>query len=368
MNKTLLAAALIVGFAGAAQAETSVTLYGILDTGYGYQNYKYDGNLATGDITRNSSGVRDGVINGNRFGLRGSEDLGDGLRAIFRLEQGFNIGDGTGSSDRQFHRQAWVGLSSDNWGSLTVGRQYNMGNTFTNEANATVVMGDIDKAFGGVGSSNRMDNSFKYVTPSFSGFQAGIAYGNPDTEIYRDGSGTQPDESDRSNWLSTGIGYSNGPLTVGLNYDRQSGGGGNDVTSWAIGGAYDFEVVKLHLAYGQDRDGKMGWGDLGEDFRSDLSLSAPGEDFKSDNYYVALSAPVGGGTLVGAWTRTSSNLDDRTDAWADAAGSQNVYYMQYKYPLSKRTSLYGYASYGTNLSYIQDLDGTEAGIGINHKF
>src|SRR3546814_1178975 len=114
MKKTLLAAALIVGFAGVAQAETSVTMYGILDTGYGYQNLKYDGDAFAGeDITAKSSGLRSGVVNGNRWGVRGSEDLGDGLRAIFTLEAGFDIGTGNSpqGDSALFGRQAYVGMA-----------------------------------------------------------------------------------------------------------------------------------------------------------------------------------------------------------------------------------------------------------------
>ncbi|HXE18309.1 MAG TPA: porin, partial [Castellaniella sp.] len=150
MKKTLLAAALLAGFAtaGVAQAETSVTLYGILDTGYGYQNFK-DSHGAT-DFRARSSGLRSGFVNGNRWGLKGAEDLGNGLRAIFQLENGFNIGTGSLDGNNMFNRQAFVGLSSDNWGSLTLGRQYSAGvDTFTgDEGNG---LGDFDKIFGAVG-------------------------------------------------------------------------------------------------------------------------------------------------------------------------------------------------------------------------
>src|SRR5690606_2380820 len=121
MKKTLLAAALLAGFAtaGVAQAETSVTLYGILDTGYGYSQFKYDRADISQKVT--NSGLRSGTFNGNRWGLKGSEDLGDGLRAIFQLEAGFDIGNGLNNggftvdddgkgTDYVFHRQAFVGL------------------------------------------------------------------------------------------------------------------------------------------------------------------------------------------------------------------------------------------------------------------
>src|SRR5690606_22871374 len=104
MKKTLLAAALLAGFAGAAQAETSVTLYGIIDTGIGYNKIKGDG----GSISR--VGMINGVQSGSRWGLRGTEDLGDGLRAVFTLESGFDSSNGDHAQDgRLFGRQATVG-------------------------------------------------------------------------------------------------------------------------------------------------------------------------------------------------------------------------------------------------------------------
>src|SRR5690625_5072528 len=108
MKKTLLAAALMVGFAGVAQAETSVTLYGVVDGGIGYQRLK--GTSAADDldgmgiyardgrdysVRSNRTGLINGVQRGNRWGLRGSEDLGNGLRAIFQLESGFDLSTGS---------------------------------------------------------------------------------------------------------------------------------------------------------------------------------------------------------------------------------------------------------------------------------
>ncbi len=389
MKKTLLAAALLAGFAtaGVAQAETSVTLYGILDTGYGYQNYKYDGNSA--DVTAKSSGLRDGTVNGNRFGLKGSEDLGDGLRAIFQLEQGFTMGDGEAASTKAFHRQAFVGLSSDNWGTFTMGRQYSAGvDTFLvpNGYN----LGDADKIFGstGLGEGTRVDNSFKYVTPDLSGFKGILMYGTDNdggTTVGRNTDGSS--FADRGSRVSVGALYANGPIGVGASYDRQSQTAtGNDAaTSWQINGSYDFEVVKLGLAYGQDRHGKMGWngsgkGIVGKDMvkainaaNTKLPLNAKGEDFalpndfKSNNYHVGLSAPLAGGVLYAGWNYSTSNLDD-SDKWSDSADNISTYQLNYVYPLSKRTSLYTYASYAKNIGYVRDLKGTEAGVGLNHKF
>ncbi len=375
MKKTLLAAALLAGFAtaGVAQAETSVTLYGIVDTGYGYQNYKYDGHGA--DATAKTSGLRSGTVNGNRFGLKGSEDLGNGLRAIFTLEQGFDLGTGQPSGDRQFHRQSFVGLSSDSWGTFTMGRQYSAGVEVGNLISNGWNMGDVDEVFGGVGYANRIDNSFKYVSPDFAGFKAIALYGSEGNDTIERGFPTASGE--RTSRTSVGLTYANGPISAGASYDR-SGQTANDdpITNWNLNAAYDFEVVKLSLAYGQDRHGKLGWAGSASGLTGvDVNSFAPavgtlGSDFKSNNYHVGLSAPLAGGKLYADWNYSTSNLDDAVadGGWGDDAGNISTYQINYFYPLSKRTGVYTYASYGKNLGYVKDLKGTEAGIGVNHKF
>ena len=113
MKKTLLAVALLAGFASAAQAADSVTLYGLIDAGIGYEKVKFNGN------SQSRVGAVQGVSSGSRFGLRGSEDLGDGLRAVFNLEAGFGPLNGNSlQSGRLWGRQATVGLDSDSWGRL----------------------------------------------------------------------------------------------------------------------------------------------------------------------------------------------------------------------------------------------------------
>ncbi len=383
MKKTLLAAALLAGFAtaGVAQAETSVTLYGILDTGYGYQNFK--NNHEGADYRARSSGLRSGFVNGNRWGLKGAEDLGGGLSAIFTLENGFNIGTGSLDGGNMFNRQAFVGLSSDQWGALTLGRQYSAGvdTSMGEEMNG---LGNFDKVAGGMGwgSGTRVNNSFKYTTPSFSGFKGVLMYGTGSTAnsnstwVIRDGNLPNTDVKDRGARLSVGASYSNGPLGIGAAYDRQSvygqdvnGRNVNAMTAWDINGSYDFEVVKLSLMFGQDRNGKINWnGDA-----TDLSgyavpnLANGYQDFKSNNWGVTLSAPVGPGRLFAVYNGSHSNLKD-DDKWGSKAGNINAYQLQYQYPLSKRTKIYTYASYMQNVGYVKDLKGTEAGIGINHRF
>src|SRR5690606_41769422 len=121
MKKTLLAAALALGFAGVAQAETSVTLYGVIDTGIGYSKVE----APVGDAKK--FGLVNGVQAGSRFGLRGTEGLGNGLQAVFQLEAGFDGSTGHQSQGgRIFGRHATIGLQSDAWGRLDLGRQTNI--------------------------------------------------------------------------------------------------------------------------------------------------------------------------------------------------------------------------------------------------
>lgn len=115
MKKSLLALVALGAFAGAAHAQSSVTLYGIIDEGFIFNNNAKGVHLY---------GLSSGVMQGSRWGMRGTEDLGGGLKALFVLENGFNVNTGgLGQGGLEFGRQAYVGLSSG-FGTLTMGRQY----------------------------------------------------------------------------------------------------------------------------------------------------------------------------------------------------------------------------------------------------
>jgi len=121
MKKTLIALALGSAFSGAAFAQSSVTIYGLIDASL-HEETKVN---AAGN---NKLLIDEGAFNGSRLGFKGSEDLGGGSSAIFQIEAGYFIG--TGASDQQgqlFGRQAYVGLSNPVAGTLTLGRQYGVG-------------------------------------------------------------------------------------------------------------------------------------------------------------------------------------------------------------------------------------------------
>ncbi|MBB2930115.1 porin [Paraburkholderia silvatlantica] len=178
MKKTLMVAALTGVFATAAHAQSSVTLYGLIDAGITYSNNQRV-NATSGHSAWQATS---GTINGSRWGLRGAEDLGGGLKAIFTLENGFNIDNGNlGQKGRMFGRQAFVGLASDQYGAVTLGRQYDsvvdylapLSNTGT-QYGGTIAAHPFDND--NLNNSVRFNNTVKYSSVNYAGFKFGGTY------------------------------------------------------------------------------------------------------------------------------------------------------------------------------------------------
>ncbi|MGB3818364.1 porin [Achromobacter pulmonis] len=370
MKKTLLVTALFAALSGVAQAETSVTLYGLIDTGVGFQRIKGNDGYKESKV-----GMSNGVSSGSRWGLRGAEDLGDGLSAVFTLESGFNSTNGqSGQSGRLFGRQATVGLKSNAWGQLDFGRQTNIASKYIapiDPFSASYGQANVGAAFSAA-NTVRYDNMVMYQTPSFSGFQFGLGYSFnvADTTSAQTGFKT----ADNTRGITTGLRYVNGPLNVALTYDQLKPANqlGTDETpkQWIIGASYDFEVVKLGLAYGQTRDGWFGGQSInafgsGSPAAKGLSTNAIAKDFKSNAYLVGLSAPLGGaGNLMVSWQRADAN---NTSLTGDDA-TMNIYSLGYTYNLSKRTNLYALASYATNFAFVDGVKSTVGMVGVRHRF
>lgn len=374
MKKSLLVAALIAGFAGAANAETSVTLYGIVDAGIAYERVK--GTVGGVDYKGTRTGALSGGQSGNRWGLKGTEDLGNGLQAVFVLESGFDIADGTSSQGgRMFGRQATVGLKSDAWGQLDLGRQTNIASKYLARV-ASPFGTDFSQArvgtTFGAADSLRYDNMIMYQTPNFSGFQFGVGYsfnasGNQRFKI----SGS--DEPNNRAW-TTGVRYVNGPLAAALTYDQLKVNGlastpaadrNVSVKSWNLAASYDFSVVKVHAGFGQTRNGWMSdieYADieLGDGFIANNGM-------KVNSYTLGVSAPVGAnGSLLASW-----GMADPRNGGNWVAGDlkkQNAYSIGYTYALSKRTNVYALGSYVDNVAFQEDLKATQVGVGVRHQF
>ena len=195
----------LLGAAGAAQAQSSVTLYGVIDTSITYVH----GNAGQGN---NSWSMGSGNLQGSRFGLKGSEDLGGGLKAIFQLENGFNSASGAlGQGGRMFGRQAFVGLQSDQYGTLTLGRQYDPLVDLVQAVTADNYFGSVFATPGDVDNNDnslRVSNAIKYASPVWGGFQFEGLYGL---------SGVAGKPGSGQTW-SVAAAYNNGPIGVAAGY------------------------------------------------------------------------------------------------------------------------------------------------------
>lgn len=338
MKKTFCMFA-VLGATGSALAQTQVSIYGIADIG-----------IARADTSAASATWRmdSGNQSGSRLGFRGTEDLGNGLSAIFTLENGYSLDAGTlGQGGRLFGRQGFVGLNSTRLGMLKLGRQYtpmhlaqdavdpfnvnlagNMQNIFTanglNPAGSTIGMQDV-----------RMDNTVNYTAPRLGGFSAEIAYGLGEI------AGT----SSAGRQFGFSAGYRAGQLNLVLSHhDANIAATGADGRATMLGGTYDFGVFKLHAAFAGNR----------------IAAAAAAPDRKSRDAMLGVSAPVAGGVLLASYV----HHDDRLAAGAIDARQAAL---GYTYPLSKRTNLYtSYARLDRKPAGASDTSLFNAG--IRHRF
>lgn len=366
MKKKLVAVALSAGFIGLAHAETSVILYGSLDGGIGYQRVR--GN----DFKATRKGMINGIRTENQWGLQGAEDLGSGLQAIFRVESGFdlNTGDTSEYETRLFGRHATVGLRSETWGRLDVGRQTNIAAKYFAEV-ASPFGEDFNQASVSTAFSAadvRYDNMVMYQTPELDGFRFGVGYSfNANgSQQYRLNGGGEPNVRA----ITTGLVYENGPLEAALTYDQfktptavndqyDEDERGITVRSWNIAASYDFEVIKLHAGFGQTRNGWFSEMEIGDEGLEELSAV---DGLKVNSYVAGISAPVGSsGEILAAWTVADARSEGD-------AKTQHSYSLGYTYALSKRTDLYAIGSYAKNVAFQDDLKATLIGVGMSHKF
>ena len=204
MKKSLVAAVLLASFACTARAQNSVTLYGLIDVGMNYAN-----NI--GGHSQYSMGA--GNLAGNRWGLRGTEDLGGGLKTVFVLENGFSVANGRlGQGGDEFGRQAYVGLSSSNLGTVTFGRQYDSINDLMYmfvaaqmwAGYASAHPGDVDNTDG----SNHINNAIKFKSVSYGGFTFEGTYSF----------GGIAGRFNQNQIWTVAANYNRGPLTLGAAY------------------------------------------------------------------------------------------------------------------------------------------------------
>ena len=378
-KKSLVAVAVLGAAAFSAQA-ADVTMYGIIDTGIGYSNVDqgYGEDVSTFDM-------RSGQNSAPRFGIKGEEDLGNGLKVGFVLENGFDSDDGElGNGGRLFGREALVYVASD-FGELGMGRQGEMasGNGryglfggkvspfstgWSEIAGHKYVMG---------GAFDRMDNTVTYKTPTFAGVNVLAQYSFKKDNKSKDyGSGATTDQREGSSAVdrqyALGASYAAGNLyltgivtqTNLASVDLQGNAKNvDDPLTVSLGGNYDFGVAKLYVATQYFKD-------------SNLAVEAVQEaqqTGKYDGFGLAVGADV---PALGGTAKVLVGYMDAEDQGTAAMDMQRyTFSVGYEYPLSKRTFVYGGAGYYMDSydkvaveGYDDKASVTAVNLGLVHKF
>ena len=347
MKKTLAAVAVLGAFAGSALA-ADVTLYGVIDTGLNWTQTKSTGYSATDKFSMAS-----GQDSGARWGLRGTEDLGNGYKVGFNLESSFKGDDGS-METRLFHREALLYVQSD-FGELSMGRtgalDAGTGRYGLMAGNATAMgtgmdtVGKSTKVL--LGTGDRMDNTITYKTPTFAGItgfaQASLKMNSSVAETtYPEGS------SDAQRYYALGATYSADGLNAGLvfstsDYSRidVNKNAKNDDNGYVVSGFvnYDFGMIKPMLAAQYWDSGLVSeWKKANGGDVTSYSLS----NTKGYGVVVGATAPVLGGLLkvTGGW-----NDYESIEQTVDVDGNNWMFGVGYEYSLSKRTMVYTAAGY-----------------------
>ena len=329
MQKKIIALA-IAGLAStAAFAQSNVTIYGRADLGGMYRGG------TSGDVLLNSANqgkyeIASGIQSGSRIGFKGSEDLGNGLKAIFEIEYGTALDQNTGGNQTATwtNRHSYVGLTG-NFGTVVGGHldgvRYGVFNAFDPFTAGTV--GNFTQMTQQV---DRASNAVAYISPKFAGFGVVLAYATAINSAESPANGTAPNNTtagtNNDRTLNTAmLTYDNGPISARADYEQVIPTNVPGKT-WVATGAfsYDFGVVKLSA--------------LVDEIKSDEQLSGqPALDQVS--WFIGAKAPIGKFTLkaVGGQllNKTVGASEDR-DSWKIGLGAD--------YNLSKRTNLY--ANYG----------------------
>ena len=261
MKKNLIALAVLAA-SGVASAQSTVTLYGLADVYVG--TLKTNSVRQTGVNLANPAGGSGGGFNTSRFGFKGSEDLGGGLKANFVLEAGFDPSTGaannytnpfTGAnSNAIFGRQSWVGLSGG-FGELKLGKMWTPFDEVKGSGAAAFdanIFAPAANVWVSNNYSDRPGNAIYYSTPNFSGFSAAgmVSQGENKGATVKAGA-----------IGSINVQYAGGPFAAALAYQQERQGSLtpgvnlNKVKYTQLNASYDLQVVKLLAAYGNRKDG-----------------------------------------------------------------------------------------------------------------
>ena len=381
MKKTLAAVAVLGAFAGSALA-ADVQLYGIVDTGVGYNHVDVDsldgvtipgagGATAYSFADSDSFSMMSGQASGSRFGFKGTEDLGNGLTVGFILENGVTTDDGADTSNF-FNRESSLFVQGG-FGKFAMGRIGSINNGQSSWAKMGMLSTFGTSDWGGysaqlgniMSTAGQWDNMIAYETPDFAGFKVFAQYGM--------GSNGDENESSSDRYYAIGATYNNGPFagyfavdsinykTAGADIDDDYI---DDSLTVTLGGSWDFEVAKVYLGAQYFDEVKLSSiGGITKTTVSDINLRKINEDLpditvgallKVKGYGISLSAdaPVAGGKAMFGMgyvdAESADSIQDAIEA-SDVTGDidlkRYVVSVGYDYPFSKRTDVYAVASY-----------------------
>lgn len=338
MKKSLIALAVLGSVAGVAQAQSSVTLYGLLDVWAGRTKAEVPG-VGSASVT----GLNSGGLATSRWGVQGSEDLGGGLKAIFKLEQGFDVSNGTAqtytnaitgaTSSTSFNRQSWVGLEGG-FGTVQFGNVWSAFDDVFYIGNSIFDAVSFSPAYAVMSVAAYQDkprNALRYTSPNFGGFSAAVSHGLDET------AGVSRDQTDFN------LQYAAGPLTAAFAYQVQADAAGVDADAkfTYFTAAYDLGVAVL----------KGGVGTTRNVFAS-----------RTDDWQIGADFPLSSALTLSAGYAASKDKDG-TDT------KRNGYSIGALYALSKRTSTYAaFTKAKEEVGGTTVLKGTVFGAGIQHKF
>ena len=375
MKKTLTALAVLGAFAGTAVA-ADVTLYGKVDAGLNYQNVEVESATGHADLLKDQDtfAMKSGQNSGSRFGIKGTEDLGNGMVVGFVLENGFNSDDATFNDDdgRLFDRQATLFVKGG-FGEIAFGRVGGLASglgsyssVYNNTATGTG-WGSYAGAKAEFGlSRGRMDNTITYKSPEFAGVTVLAQYS------FQMSGDEVADSGANKRYAALGVNYKLGAFSADLVVDsvmpsnvapKENPDKANmeDSLGVTVGAAYDFGFMKLMGMAQYAKNDTFG------DFTTFLGNNTEGQ--KGYRLALGATAPVATGTVFAQ----VNYLDAENEKFSNAEYSGYGLFAGYEYPLSARTKVYAFAGYNDfemewSATDSADKTQTEVGFGMVHNF
>lgn len=395
MQKKIIAVAVLGAMAAGTALAADVELYGRIDTGFAYSHQS-----TTGEESTDSFAMKSGTSSGNRWGLKGSEELGNGLTVGFVLENGYSSDTGALKTDGKiFDRESLLYVASD-FGTLYAGRMARLGA----DAGSVGFYGGAVSPFGSgwdlmeghfavtANFETRWDNTVAYVSPKFGPVTVYAQYAmgsNDENESTSDRLFSLGAKADLGNLQILGLVEYLNKQSVGVNTDSNvvfDDAEYDDAYTINLGGSYDFGVAQVFLAGQYFKAAPDFAGMIGKTGHDTFKYIEPTTEngakengtayrFSADGYGLNIGAnvPVLGGTFSVSTGYGEGDVNYDTED-ADAKIKAYIFQVGYVYPFSKRTSLYVGAGYSQaeveGNANVKDYEKktTEVMTGLLHKF